>query len=56
MQIFPATSIDTIMGWLTDLDYPWCTPADALRNMPKVDGMTPIEQYLKELRPLPVES
>src|SRR5262249_12726802 len=32
MQIFPASSIDTIMGWLTGLDYPWCTPEEMLET------------------------
>lgn len=55
MQVFPASSIDTIMGWLTALDYPWCTPADALENIPKIDGMAMVEQYLRELRPVAAE-
>jgi hypothetical protein len=55
MQLFPASSIDTIMGWLTDLDYPWCTPAQVLKTMPKIDGMAVVEQYVKALRPIPAE-
>jgi hypothetical protein len=26
MKMFPATELDAIMGWLTGLPYPWCTP------------------------------
>jgi hypothetical protein len=55
MQIFPASSIDTIMDWLTDLAYPWSTPEDVMRSMPKIDGMAQVEQYLNTLRPIPVE-
>ncbi|MGE3875058.1 MAG: hypothetical protein AB7F74_19065 [Parvibaculaceae bacterium] len=55
MQIFPASSIDTIMGWLTDLNYPWSTPEEVVGSMPKIDGMTLIEQYVKDLRPIPAE-
>jgi hypothetical protein len=53
MQIFAASSVDTIMGWLTDLNYPWCTPEEMPRAMPKIDGMALIEHYIKELRALP---
>ena len=53
MQVFPASGVETIMGWLTGLDYPWCRPEEMLRTMPKIDGMAPIEHYVKELRPLP---
>ena len=56
MQIFPANSIDTIMNWLTDLAYPWSTPEDVMRTMPRIDGMAEVEQYLKALRPIPVET
>ncbi len=54
MQIFPASSIDTIMGWLTDLPYPWCTPEEVARNMPKLDGMEPIEHYIRAREAVPV--
>jgi hypothetical protein len=55
MQVFPASSIDTIMSWLTGLNYPWCAPEEMLRSIPRIDGMAVIEQYVKELRPIPVE-
>jgi len=29
MQVFPESSIDVIMGWLTDLPYPWCSAEEA---------------------------
>ena len=55
MQIFPSSSIDTIMGWLTELSYPWCTAEEAMENIPKIDGMAVIERYLKDLRPIPAD-
>lgn len=55
MQIFPASSIDTIMGWLADLPYPWCTPEEAIRNMPKLDGMGTIEKYIRTHHTMPAE-
>lgn len=55
MQIFSANEIDRIMGWITSLPYPWCTPDEAARNLPQIEGLAPILRYLKEVRPIPPE-
>ena len=52
MQIFPASDLDPIMNWLTGLPYPWCTPDEAIRNMPRIEGIESIEGYLKKVRPI----
>ena len=52
MEIFPASQLDSIMGWLTALAYPWCTRDEAIRHIPGIDGMASVKQYLNELRPI----
>jgi hypothetical protein len=55
MQMFPATRLDAIMGRLSGLPYPWCTPEDALEAMPPIQGLTAIETYLRQVQPIAVE-
>ena len=55
MQIFPANELDRIMSWITSLPYPWCRPDEAARDMPRIEGLAPVERYLKEVRPIPPE-
>jgi hypothetical protein len=52
MQIFSASNLDAIMSWLAGLPYPWCTPDEALRSVPRIEGMGSIEHYVKEVRPI----
>ena len=35
MLVLPPDNLDPLMQWLSKLPYPWCSPADALRDMPK---------------------
>jgi len=52
MKIFPATDLAASMAWLTRLPYPWCTPDEALRGRPPIEGFDEIEAYLKTVRPI----
>lgn len=52
MQTFQALELDAIMGWITDLPYPWSTPHEAVESMPRIKGSPPIEHYLNQVRPL----
>jgi hypothetical protein len=52
MQIFPSQELDRIMGWITSLPYPWCTPVEALSSMPSIEGMATIRNYVKDVRPI----
>jgi len=55
MQILSANNLDRIMGWITNLPYPWCEPEIAVRSMPDIEGLAPIAGYLKEVRLVPPE-
>jgi hypothetical protein len=55
MKIFPATDLAASMNWLTSLPYPWCTPEEAVKAVPAIDGFAEIEAYLKKARPIPPE-
>jgi hypothetical protein len=52
MKIFPATDLVASMNWLTSLPYPWCTPEEAVRAVPAIDGFAEIEAYLKKALPI----
>jgi hypothetical protein len=49
MQVFPEPNLNALMGWLTGIPYPWCTPHEALSSLPTIDGLDVIETYLKEV-------
>lgn len=53
MEVFPPNELDRVMGWITSLPYPWCTPAEALKTLPSVEGLAAVERYLQEVRPIP---
>ena len=55
MQILPANELDGVMSWIAGLPYPWCGPDEAVRTMPSIEGLAPIERYLREVRPVPPE-
>jgi len=55
MQILPVSELDRIMGWITRLPYPWCGPEEAVRDMPRIEALAPIERYLHAVRPIPPE-
>jgi hypothetical protein len=52
MNIFPATELAVSMNWLSGLPYPWCTPGEAIRAMPAIEGLAEIKSYLTEVQPL----
>jgi len=39
-----------IMDWLSGIPYPWCTPDEAIKNIPSIDGLGTIKSYLKQVR------
>jgi hypothetical protein len=55
MKIFPATDLAASMNWLSSLPYPWCAPAEAIRDVPAIEGLAEIETYLKQVRPISPE-
>jgi hypothetical protein len=52
MQVFPSKELDNIMGWITGLPYPWCTKEEILLRMPRLEGMTTVRDYLRDVRPI----
>lgn len=50
MNVLPKVAFDPIMDWLSGIPYPWCTPNEAIQNMPSIDGLGTIKSYLKQER------
>ena len=50
MKVFPASELAVTMNWLSSLPYPWCTPDQALRGAPAIDGFAAIKSYLTEVQ------
>jgi hypothetical protein len=52
MTTFPATELAATMNWLSGLPYPWCTPGEVVKGMPKTEGFAAIEAYIREAGPI----
>jgi hypothetical protein len=52
MKILPATELAASMNWLSSLPYPWCSPDEAGRAVPAIEGLAEIKTYLTKVRPL----
>jgi hypothetical protein len=55
MNTLSATELAATMNWLSTIPYPWCTPNDAVKGMPRIEGLAAIETYLKQVRPISPE-
>ena len=50
MNVLSKVAFDPIMDWLSGIPYPWCTPDEAIRNIPSIDGLAAIESHLRHVR------
>jgi hypothetical protein len=55
MKVLPAAELAASMNWLSSLPYPWCSSNEALRALPRIEGLAEIETYLKQVRPISPE-
>ena len=46
MQSLAPGSLPSIMNWLSQLPYPWCSPKIALTSAPALDELEPIRHYI----------
>jgi hypothetical protein len=49
MEVLPANELDSIMGWIAALPYPWCRPDEVVKAMPRLEALAPVERYLRAL-------
>ena len=47
MQVLPSRQSEAVLTWLSSLSYPWSSPSLALRDIPRVEELAPIERFLK---------
>jgi hypothetical protein len=52
MESLPETTLAPTMNWLAQLPYPWCTPEEAVRDMPQIGGFAAIEAIVRQARPI----
>ncbi|MBV7496250.1 hypothetical protein KW837_18410 [Pseudomonas sp. PDM24] len=46
MKTLPATDLHCIMEWVSHLDYPWCSSQALVSNVPDIDTLEEVIQYL----------
>jgi hypothetical protein len=45
MQVLAPEYLMQIMGWLSELPYPWCPASAAAEKMPVLDGLGPVSDF-----------
>jgi hypothetical protein len=49
MCVLPAEKSEPITQWLAGLPYPWCSNKQACQNIPAIDALRPIEDFLSRI-------
>jgi hypothetical protein len=49
MKVLAGAELNAVMGWLSSLPYPWCSPGRALMSFPKLADLSEIEAYLERV-------
>jgi hypothetical protein len=49
MCVLPAEQSKPIMQWLAALPYPWCSDIQACESIPAIDGLGPIDCFLRRM-------
>jgi hypothetical protein len=47
MCVLPVEASEPTMQWLAALPYPWCSSIQASEGIPDIDGLRPIEHFLR---------
>jgi hypothetical protein len=50
MSVLSKTAFDPIMDWLSGIPYPWCTPDEAIKDIPSIGNLDSIATYLRRVR------
>jgi hypothetical protein len=50
MQILAPKKLWSVMAWLSDLPYPWCSAQRAAETIPRLDGLGSISDFLRQCR------
>lgn len=48
MQVMNRDMLDTVMRWLSGLDYPWCAVSTAILDIPRLEGLAPVAGFLEK--------
>jgi hypothetical protein len=49
MSVLPVETSEPIMQWFKALPYPWCSHVQAYKSIPSIDGLRPIECFLRDM-------
>ncbi|MDA7949274.1 MAG: hypothetical protein MPJ78_17570 [Hyphomicrobiaceae bacterium] len=55
MCVLPKAQSDRIADWLAALPYPWCSPDEVCADMPDCDGLSTVQTYLRDAKPIAPE-
>ncbi len=50
MESLPEATLAPAMNWLAKLPYPWCTPEEAVKDIPRMEGFARIEAFVSGSR------
>jgi hypothetical protein len=49
MCVLPVEDSEPITQWLAALPYPWCSDIQACESIPAIDGLRPIDRFLRRM-------
>jgi len=50
MEVLPSQNLAAVVNWLSELPYPWCNCALALRSAPSIEELEPIIRHLEQVK------
>ena len=49
MQVLPGEHLKQVLDWLAGIPYPWCTANEIIKNVPDIDTLGPVIQYINRM-------
>ena len=53
MQVLPHSEFEPVFAWLRSLHYPWSSAASVLQDIPAIELLSPIADFLSAMPPSP---
>jgi hypothetical protein len=50
MEVLPSEYLHPVMGWVSELPYPWCPSSEAIEGMPDVAALEEVRKFIHQSR------
>lgn len=49
MQVLPGEHLQSVLDWLAEIPYPWCTAGEIIKTAPGIEMLEPVINYINRL-------